>query len=287
MIVERTSPVSPSANVAPAVSDLELHLLLEAVARTSGHDFREYAPATLRRRITDRVRAENVATISGLQERILHAPGAIDRLIDAVTYNPSTPFVEPAFFTDFLERVLPRLRTFSHVRMWVAGCGGADDAYALAILCREAGFEHRVRIYATDVSDSALERARNGRFPAADLDAVNARYLESGGQRRIADYVTVSGAEASYNPTLRENIIFAQHNLAVDGSFNEFHLIVARHVLGHFSRTLAYRAHQVIYESLVRLGYLGLGTNESLRYTPHQRAYDDVPGSDRFHRRVR
>jgi chemotaxis protein methyltransferase CheR len=284
LIVEDRLPVSAPS---PAVTDLELQLLLEAVQRISGHDFREYAPATLRRRVLERVRAEGAATISGLQERVLHQAHAMEHFIDALTFNASSPFSNPAFFTDFLTHILPRLRTFPHVRMWIAGCGAGDDAYALSILCKEAGFGDRVRIYATDASESAIERARAGSIARTDLDEIQGRYARSGGNARFEKYVESGGSQLRYAERLRENIVFAQHNLATDGSFNEFHLVVARHALAKYNRVLVYHAHQVIYESLVRLGFLALGTKESLRFTPHQKAYDAMPQTVDFYRRIR
>lgn len=280
------APSSATVPLPPA-TDLELGLLLEAVHRTAGFDFRDYAPAVLRRRVAERMRAEGAATISGLQERVLHHAGAMERFIDAVTFNASSPFREPAFFASFREQVLPRLRTFPFARIWVAGCGAGDDAYALAIILRESNFDQRARIYATDVTESAIERAKAGFLNAEHLEEYERAYREAGGTRNFSDYLDVSGDVPMYRPSLRQNAVFAQHNLATDGSFNEFHVVVVRHALAHFNRTLAYRAHQIIYESIVRLGYLGLGASETLRYTPHQRAYEEVPGHPMFHRRIR
>jgi chemotaxis protein methyltransferase CheR len=274
-----------AASPSPGVADLELRLLLEAVFRVSGYDFRDFAPATLKRRVSDRVRAEAVATISGLLERVLHDPEAMDRFTDALCYNAGSPFREPQFFAAFRERVLPRLRTFPHVRIWVIGSG--DDAYALAILLREAQFYHRTRIYATDATESAVERAKHGTFPVEQLDEFSHRYAEAGGVRQFSDYVDIDGGMATYKAGLREQVVFAQHNLACDGSFNEFHVVLARGVLNSFNRALAYRAHQVLYESLVRLGYLGVSAKETLRYTPHLGAFEELEGTERFYRRVR
>ena len=288
MIAERPSspePGLPAATTSPGVADLELHLLLEAVHRVSGFDFRDYTPATLKRRISERVRAEGASTITGLLERLLHDPPTMDRFIEALTYHAGSPFREPAFFRAFSERVIPRLRTFPHVRIWVIGSG--DDAYSLAILLREAEFYHRVRIYSTDASEFATERGKAGAIPTELLEEYSTRYADAGGTRRFSDYVDIVGTRTLYKPGLGEQIIFAQHNLASDGSFNEFHLVVARNVLTHFNRTLAYRAHQVIYESIVRLGYLGLSSKETLRYTPHQRAYEELAETERFYRRMR
>jgi chemotaxis protein methyltransferase CheR len=287
VIVARGADVPPIAS--QATTDLELQLLLEAVHRVSGYDFREYAPAVVKRRVADRVRGENVGTISGLQEAILHRPHAMDRFVDAVSFNPSTPFADPDFFADVRALVLPRLRTFPFVRVWVAGCGSGDDAYSLAILFHEAEVAHRVRIYATDATDAAVERARLGQLPAVELEDYQRRYAAAGGLGRFSDYVDLAGTQLTYRDPARANIVFAQHNLAMDGSFNEFHLILVRNALALFNRTLAYHAHQVIFESLVRLGILGLGGRDSMRYTPHQRAYESLPDTESgaFFRRVR
>jgi chemotaxis protein methyltransferase CheR len=285
-LIAENAPRAPNAP-SPAVTDLELQLLLEAVQRISGYDFREYAPAMLRRRVLERVRSEGASTISGLQERVLHESGSMERFIDALTFNPSAPFADPTFFADFVKQILPRLRTFPHVRVWLAGCGAGDDAYALAALCEEADFLGRVRIYATDASELAMERARAGTVARGDLEEIQIRYGRSGGTSRFENYVESDGQQLRYAERLRPHIVFAQHNLATDGSFNEFHLVVVRHALAKYNRVLAYHAHQVIYESLVRLGFLALGAKESLRFTPHQKAYDTVPQTLGFYRRIR
>jgi len=286
-LIAEDRPQTANGPPSPAVTDLEIQLLLEALQRLSGHDFREYAPAMLRRRVLERVRAEGATTISGLQERVLHETGALERLVDALTLNPSAPFADPAFFSDFMTHVLPRLRTFPFVRVWVAGCGAGDDAYALTILCKEANFLDRIRIYATDASESAMERARAGHIARGDLEEIQLRYARSGGAGRFEKYVDAAGPQLRYADALRANIVFAQHNLATDGSFNEFHLVIVRHVLAKFNRVLVYHAHQVVYESLTRLGFLALGAKESLRFTPHQKAYDAVPQTLDFYRRIR
>ncbi len=278
-------PEAAALTAAPGIVDLELNLLLEAVYRVAGYDLREYAPATLKRRVAERVRAEGAATITGLLERVLHDPAVLRRFVDALTHHPSSPFREPQFFAAFGDLVLPRLRTFPLPRLWVIGSG--SDAYALAILLREAEFYHRTRIYATDAGEAAIERARAGAFAAELVDEYAQRYTEAGGTHRFSDYIQLDGSQAVFKPGLREQIVFAQHNLASDGSFNEFHLVVARNVVPHFNRSLAYRAHQVIFESLIRLGYLGVSAKETLRYTPHQRAFEELADTERFYRRLR
>ena len=279
MIATKSTPV--------AVADIELQLLLEAVYRVSGYDFREYTPAVVKRRVAERQRSEGAATISGLLERVVHNEAAMARFVHGLSVSPGSLFREPAFFAAFRERVAPMLRTFPFVRIWVPGCGTGEDVYALAIALAETGLASRARIYATDLSESALDQAKAGAIDVATLEDAAYRYAEGGGARRLRDYVSVDGTTALFDPALRQNVLFAQHSLATDTSFNEFHAIVARNVLTQFNKNLAYRVHQVVLESLVRLGYLGLGARESLRFTPHQRAYEELAGTETFYRRVR
>lgn len=282
-----TRPAAALPGAAAETAEIELALLLDAVQRTSGYDFRDFAPTILRRRINDRMRAEGAQTLSGLQERLLHEPGALARFIDAVTFNPSAPFREPELFRTFCDQVLPRLRTFPFVRIWVAGCGAADDVYALSILLHEADFARRVRIYATDACEDAIERAKSGTFDASTIESANERYRVAGGTRTLVDYLERSGDSFAYRPMLRENAIFAQHNIATDGSFNEFHFVLARTALVPLGRTLAYRAHGVMLESLIRLGYLALGDQDALPATPTFRALEPLADSAHIFRRTR
>jgi chemotaxis protein methyltransferase CheR len=277
--------IAPIASV--PVADLELQLLLEAVFRFSGYDFRDYAPATLKRRVAERMRAEEVRTLSGLQEKILHDLAALDRLVYGLSVTTTTLFRDPTYFRALREIVVPRLRTFPLSRIWVCGASTGEEVYSLAILLHESNLAHRCRIYATDVSETAIDAAKAGRFPIEAMEAAAARYAEAGGTRDLTDYVTREGLQAVVAPWLRDNIVFATHNLASDSSFNEFTVIVCRGVLTHFNTSLLYRAHQVILESLTRFGYLALGMHESLKNTPHQRVYEDVAGAESIYRRIR
>jgi len=270
------------------VADIELQLLLDAVYRYSGYDFRDYAHPTIKRRIAERVRAEGVRTVSGLQERVLHDLDALDRLIYGLSVNPSSLFRDPPFFVNLRSLVIPMLRTFPLVRIWVAGCSAGEEVYSLAIALDEEGLYDRCRIYATDVSDTVVEQAKSGRLAVDSMRDATERYLEAGGRGRLSNYLTdENGTIAVVDPALRNNIIFSTYNLASDSSFNEFQLIMCRGVLSHFNKSLVYRAHQVLLESLVRFGYVGLGPKESLRYTPHERCYEEVAGTDCIYRRVR
>ena len=279
MIVPLPSSVS--------VADIELQLLLEAVNRFSGYDFRDYAPAFVKRRVAERMRAEGLRTISGLQERVLHDGEALDRFVFGLSSRSSELFDEPALFSELRTKVLPMLRTFPLIRTWVVGCGRGEEAYSLAILLREEGLARRARIYATDLSATAIACAREGKVHAETLDGAFRRYRESGGKSTLEDYVSFEGDSPSMDPGLRENIVFSTHSLVSDGSFNEFHLILCRELLPQFNKALAYRAHQVIFDSLSRGGYLALGPSESIRLAPHQRCFERVSEIEQIHRRIR
>ena len=277
------SPIAPL----PSIADIELNLLLEAVYRVSGYDFRDYSPAFVKRRVSERMRAENTGTISGLQDRLLHDGDALDRFIFGLSSSSGKLFDNPAFFAELRAKVLPMLRTFPAVRVWVAGCGRGEDAYGLAILFREAGIAVRARIYATDISASAIVNAKDGRIDVEAPDSILARYRETGGPAKLEEYVSFEGDVPRVRRFLLQNIVFSTHNLVSDGSFNEFHLIVCRDVLTHFNKSLAFRAHQMLFESLMRGGYLALGGSESISLSPHHRCFQRASDAEQIHRRVR
>lgn len=277
------APVPSSVSVA----EIELQLLLEAVNRFSGYDFRDYAPAFLKRRVAERMRAEGLRTISALQERVLHDSEAFDRFIYGLSSRSSELFEEPSLFAELRSVVVPMLRTFPLVRLWIAGCGRGEEAYSLAILLREAGLSRRARIYATDLSATAIACAKEGKIRAETLDGAFRRYRESGGTSTLEDYISFEGESPSIAASLRENIVFSTHSLVSDGSFNEFHTVICRELLPQFNKALAFRAHQVIFDSLVRGGYLVLGQSESIRMAPNQRCFERVSQIEQIHRRIR
>jgi chemotaxis protein methyltransferase CheR len=280
---ETAVPVKSSVPLA----DIEIHLLLEGVYRASGCDFREYTPAVLRRRIADQVRMEQVGTVSGLQEKALHDPFCMKRLIHGLSVVPSTLFREPAFFQSFRAQIAPFLRTYPFVRIWNAGCSAGEDAYATAIILHEEGIYHRCKVYATNTSESAISQAREGVFSTAAIDECAAMYARAGGQSSLHEYFTVAGDRAVIAEHLKTNIVFAQHNLATDGSFNDFHVILTRNVLVNFTKALRFRVHNLLFTSLVRCGVLALGERDEIEHTPHERCYQPVDPTQRLYRRVR
>jgi chemotaxis protein methyltransferase CheR len=269
-----------------SVEDLEVNLLLEAIYGRYGYDFRQYARASIKRRLWRRAWLEGVETISGLQERILHEPASIDRLVVDLAVNVTAMFRDPRFFLAFREKIVPMLRTYPFVRIWNAGCSTGEETYSLAIVLEECGLYDRTRIYATDINDAVLRRAREGIFTLEKMRDYTANYLKSGGTQEFSSYYTVHDGVVRFRPSLVRNVVFAQHNLASDRSFNEFQAIVCRNVLIYFDRHLQDRVHDLFFDSLVTFGVVALGEKESIRFTRHAAAYEELDPEQRLYRKM-
>ena len=268
------------------IETLELELLLEAVYRHYGYDFRSYARTSIRRRITKLIRDEGLSTVSGLQERVLHDPFAWDRFLQGISVNVSAMFRDPHFFLAFRRRAIPLLRTYPFIRIWQAGCSLGEEAYSLAILLEEEGLYDRSLIYATDINEATLKQAREAIFPADLMQKYTQNYLSSGGQQSFSEYYTARYEYAVMRPSLKRNIVFSHHNLVSDGAFNEFNVILCRNVMIYFNRDLQQRTHALIYGSLSNFGILGLGSKESLRLLPQEPFYEPLEAGEKLYRRI-
>ena len=269
------------------VEAIETQLLLEAVNRRYGFDFRQYAPASLKRRVWRRIHAEGLDTVSGLQERVLHDPECMERLLLDLSINVTAMFRDPSFFAAFREKVVPLLRTYPFTRIWVAGCSTGEEVYSLAILLQEEDVYERTRIYATDINQAVLERAREGVFPLDKMKEYTQNYIRAGGRRAFSEYYVAAYAGARFSRSLLDNVVFAQHNLVSDRSFNEFNVILCRNVMIYFDRTLQDRVHDLFYESLAMFGVLALGHKESIRFTRHHDRYEELDPAEKLYRKVR
>jgi chemotaxis protein methyltransferase CheR len=281
------SAIESAAIIDDERDNLETDLLLEAVYRHYGYDFRQYAPASLRRRITMAMRDENVKTISGLQEKVLHNPASMERFLLTLSINVTALFRDPDFFLLLRNKVLPMLGTYPFLRIWHAGCSTGEEVYSLAMMLQEEGLYDRCRIYATDMNNSVLHRAREGIFPASIVQQGAANYARAGGKRSLSEYYTSAYGDTIFRSSLRENVIFSQHNLAIEGSFNEFHLILCRNVMIYFTKPLQQRVHELIYDSLAMFGILGIGSKETLQFTAHEKDYEQLETGSKVYRRIR
>jgi chemotaxis protein methyltransferase CheR len=278
-------PSSPEGRL--ETEALELQLLLEGVYRQYGFDFREYAPASLKRRVWRRVQAEHAGTIAGLLERVLHDPDVMERLLLDLSINVTSMFRDPTFYAAFREQVVPLLKTYPFTRIWVAGCSTGEEVYSLSILLHEEGIYDRTRIYATDINETVLERAREGVFPLEKMQEYTENYIRAGGRQSFSEYYLAKYEGALFNRTLTDNVVWAPHNLVQDRSFNTFNVILCRNVMIYFDRALQTRVHQLFYDSLERFGVLALGHKESIRFTGIESAYEELDALEKLYRKVR
>lgn len=259
--------------------------LLTAIYNRYGFDFRDYAQASLLRRIRQRMAAENIPSIAGFQAALMERPEFMEQLLLDFSINVSSLFRDPQFYLAIREKVLPRLRTYPFCRWWIAGCSAGEEVYSVAILLREEGLEKHSRIYATDFNEAILQKAKTGIFPIDQMRTHTANYQKSGGSASFSDYYTAAHGSVRFDPSLTRNVVFAQHNLASDASFNEFHVILCRNVMIYFNSTLQNRVHRLLYESLVPGGVLGLGLMESLSFTGHEADYETLDAKQKLYRR--
>jgi chemotaxis protein methyltransferase CheR len=267
-------------------ADVEIELLLEGLFRVHGFDFRDYSRASIKRRILELMRAEKVATVSGLQDKVLHDTACLDRFLLGLSVHATAMFRDPSFYFTFRKEVVPLLKTYPTVQIWIAGCSTGEEVYSLAILLREEGVYERCRIYATDISQTVLRKARDGIFPLAAMRDYTNNYHRAGGGHEFSDYYTAQYDNAIFSSSLRNNVVFSEHNLATDGSFNEFQVILCRNVMIYFNKDLQARVHNLLYESLSMFGVFGLGNKESLRFTPRADSYQHLNHNDKLYRKV-
>ena len=268
------------------LEEVEISLLLEGLYRVYGFDFREYARSSLKRRILELMRAEKLETISALQNRILHDPACLDRFLLGLAVHATSMFRDPSFYLTFRRKVVPLLRTYPTVMIWIAGCSTGEEVYSLAILLAEEGLYSKCRIYATDMSHAVLRRARDGIFPLSAMREYTNNYHMAGGINEFSDYYTAQYDNVIFSSALKKNIVFSEHNLVTDGSFNEFQVILCRNVMIYFNKDLQARVHNLLYDSLSMFGVFGIGNKESLKFTPRAAFYEHLNENDKLYRKV-
>jgi chemotaxis protein methyltransferase CheR len=268
------------------LEQLEIELLLEAIFRHYGFDFRSYAFSSIRRRIWKRINAEELPNVTSLQERVLHDPQVMERLLLDLSINVTAMFRDPGFYRAFREQVVPLLRTYPFIRVWHAGCSTGEEVYSMAILLEEEGLLGKSRLYATDINEVVLQQARAGIFPLERMQEYTENSIKAGGKRAFSEYYVAKYDGALFNPSLTEHVVFSQHNLVTDRSFSEFNVILCRNVLIYFDRSLQAKVHRLFYDSLVNFGILGLGGKESLKFSQYEDCYEQI-SSEKIYRKVR
>jgi chemotaxis protein methyltransferase CheR len=266
---------------------IEIGLLTEGIYRHYGFDFRDYSIPSLKRRVWKRVNAEGLGTITGLLEKVLHDSPAMERLLLDLSINTTAMFRDPTFYLAFRQKIVPLLRTYPFIRIWHAGCSTGEEVYSMAILLQEEGVYDRCRIYATDINEAVLQRAREGIFPLNTMQENTSNYIAAGGTGTFSEYYTARYDYAIFRPSLRENCVFAQHNLVTDASFNHFNVILCRNVLIYFNNALQDRVLRLFLNSMEMFGILGLGKKETIRFSAVQDNYEEIDAEERLFRRVR
>ena len=270
----------------PDVDTIEMRLLLDAIYSCYHYDFRSYASASLKRRLSQALERMECATISALQDKILHDPHAFPKLLEFLTVQVSDLFRDPEVYLAVRRDVVPVLATYPSLKIWVAGCSTGEEAYSYAILLAEEGLLERSLIYATDINEESLARARSGVYPLERVKQFTINHRESGGRGSLSDYYHAAHDNAVMAASLRERITFADHSLATDSAFSEVQLISCRNVLIYFDRELQDRALGLFHDALCHRGFLCLGTKEAVRFSVHAQSFTEFLSSERVFRKV-
>jgi chemotaxis protein methyltransferase CheR len=260
--------------------------LAEGVFRRYGYDLRHFAGAHLRRRLDAAMRGEGADSLEGFRDLLLRRPELMERLLISLCGAPRPAYGEAGFHRCLRRDIVPVLRTYPFIRVWVPGCGSGSAAYALAAILDEEGLGGRFRIYATDLSAESVRRAKEGKYPMTAMRRWAAAHAEGGGKAPLYHHMETSGASAAFLPALRKHMVFAQHNLATDGSFNEFNLILCRNALSVLEPETRDRARGLIHQSLAMFGYLALGGREAPGGEDSRSRYQLVDAAHRIYRKV-
>ncbi|MEK3993551.1 protein-glutamate O-methyltransferase CheR [Psychrobacillus sp. FSL K6-2365] len=265
---------------------IEITLLLEGIFQRYGHDFRGYSYPSINRRIKYRMELEGLTSISYLQQRVLYEPEMMRKLLKDFSINVTEMFRDPEFYSSFRKRVVPLLHSYPFIRIWHAGCSTGEEAYSMAILLYEEGLYKKSKIYATDMNMDVLEKAEKGIFSFEKMKQYTSNYQKAGGLHAFSEYYTADQYGVKFKPFLSENIVFARHNLVTDSSFNEFNVIICRNVLIYFDKQLQNQVHGLFQESLSRFGVLGLGSKESIRFSPYMACYEEIDAENKLYKKI-
>ena len=268
------------------VEDIEIRLLLEALFLKYHYDFRNYAMASVKRRLRQARQQLGFATFSAMQEGLLHESSLLPSLLGYLTVQVSEMFRDPSYFMALRKNVVPHLRTYPSLKVWIAGCSGGEELYSFVILFREEGLEDRTIFYATDINHDALQTAENGVYDLSRLQVFTENHRRSGGKSSLSDYYSTGYGRATFDRSLRRHVVFSDHSLVTDAVFAEMHLISCRNVMIYFDRGLQDRAVGLFKDSLVRKGYLGLGSKETLRFSSHAASFEDCVREEKIYQRI-
>ncbi len=269
-----------------ALFDIEVKLMLEAVFLRYQHDFRDYAVTSLRRRMRQAMTQFGCDRLVQLQDRVLREPDLFGKMLQFFTVQFSEFFRDPAYFKALREQVVPVLRTYPSIKLWVAGCSSGEEVWSLAIVLAEEGLLDRCIFYATDINPEALRRAEAGVYPLDRMALFSRNYHAAGGKGSLSDHYLSAYGGVAFDRRLKKQIVFADHSLATDSVFSEVHFVSCRNVLIYFNGALQDRAIGLFRDSLVHRGFLGLGSKETLQFGAHAGAFESLAGPERIYRRM-
>jgi chemotaxis protein methyltransferase CheR len=267
------------------IEDIEIGLLLEALYQRYHYDFRHYARASIKRRLRQAREQMAFGTFSALQDSLLHDPSILPRLLGYLTVQVSEMFRDPSYYRAIREKIVPHLKTYPSLKVWIAGCSGGEELYSFVILFREEGLERRTLFYATDINPEALEVATQGIYPLDRIKTFTVNHQMSGGKSSLSNYYRADYGRAVFDKTLRERVVFSDHSLVTDAAFAEMQFVSCRNVLIYFDRCFQDRAIGLFRNSLARKGFLGLGSKESLRFSDHAGAFTDFVREEKIYQR--
>jgi chemotaxis protein methyltransferase CheR len=268
------------------IEDIEIRLLLEALYVRYHYDFRNYAMASVKRRLRQAREQLGFPSISAIQEKVLHDETMLPRLLRYLTVQVSEMFRDPNYFRAIREKVIPHLKTYPSLKVWIAGCSGGEELYSFVILFREEGLEDRTIFYATDINQDALRIAESGVYDLDRIQLFTENHRKSGGKSSLSDFYTTGYGRATFDRSLRDRVVFSDHSLVTDAVFGEMNLISCRNVMIYFDRPLQDRAIGLFKESLVRKGFLGIGAKESLRFSAHANIFADVVREEKIYQKA-
>jgi len=266
---------------------IELDLLLEGIHRRWGYDFRSYARASLKRRITKCMEDVGLDHLSEMVPRVLHDKAFFDAFLKNLSVTITEMFRDPTFYRALRKHLVDHLKTYPFIKIWHAGCATGEEAYSMAILLQEEGLLGRATIYATDYNDQALDRAKGGMYALEKIQQYTANYVASGGTQSFSDYYRARYGSAKMDPALTERITFSHHNLVTDGVFGEMNVVICRNVLIYFDKTLQNRTLALFADSLCRRGFLCLGSKETLEFSSVSNSFESVAKKEKIYRKVR
>ena len=278
MIIKKDLPIEENV-------DLEIRLLLEGIFLKYGYDFRDYSKPHIKRRLLRRLTLSGISNISEMLYRVLNDRGFFERLLADLSINVTEMFRDPGFYLSLRKDVVPILRNYPFIKVWLAGCASGEEVYSVAILLQEEGIYDRCQIYATDFNEGVLDIAKEGIYPLDVIMAYASNYESSGGRAELSDYYIEAYNSVVFHQSLRDRVLFADHNLVTDGVFGEMHLIICRNVLIYFNKELQCRVLKLFFESLAHGGIMGLGSKESLKFTCVEDRYITINAKEKLYQK--